>query len=253
MAIAGIQRTYRRVAPFYDLVLGASLAPGRRAAIEALRARPGERVLEVCVGSGLSLPLYPPQLRVTGIDLSHDMLRRARARVAAQRLSQVEAVLQMDAGRLAFADGSFDKVVMLFALTGLPDRERSLREIQRVCRPGGLIVIAEHFRARDALLRACEWLLAPLYRWLNYRIDIEMEHFLEATQLEVLERRGVNLFGYATLLVCGNRRPLAAGERTSASGLAGRPQAAAGVAGTGAGVRVEPDHALHRRGVGTMR
>jgi phosphatidylethanolamine/phosphatidyl-N-methylethanolamine N-methyltransferase len=205
MVNAGIQRTYRRVAPFYDLILSASLAPGRRAAIEALRVRPGERVLELCVGSGLSLPLYPASLRVIGIDLSRDMLRRARARIAAKQLPQVEALLQMDAGRLAFADGSFDKVLMLFALTGLADRQSGMREIQRVCRPDGTIVIAEHFRARRPWLRVCEWLLAPMYRWLGYRPDLELEPFIAAMQLEVLERRRVNLFGYATLLVCRNR------------------------------------------------
>lgn len=205
MPTAGIQRTYRKVAPFYDLVLGASLAPGRRAAIEALRGWPGERVLEVCVGSGLSLPLYPHALRVVGIDLSRDMLRRARIRIAAQGLSQVDAVVQMDARQLAFADHSFDKVVMLFALTGLPDRERCLREIGRVCRPGGLIVLAEHFRARGLWLRVCEGLLSPMYRWLGYRPDLDLERFVATAGFEVLEQRRVNLFGYATLLVCRNR------------------------------------------------
>jgi phosphatidylethanolamine/phosphatidyl-N-methylethanolamine N-methyltransferase len=217
MVNAGIQRTYRRVAPFYDLILSASLAPGRRAAIDALRCRPGERVLELCVGSGLSLPLYPAWLRVIGIDLSRDMLRRARARIAAKQLPQVEALLQMDAGRLAFADGSFDKVLMLFALTGLADRESGMREIQRVCRPDGTIVIAEHFRARGPWLRVCEWLLAPMYRWLGYRPDLELEPFVAATQLEVLERRRVNLFGYATLLVCRNRASLASTTHASVS------------------------------------
>jgi phosphatidylethanolamine/phosphatidyl-N-methylethanolamine N-methyltransferase len=236
MVNAGIQRTYRRVAPFYDLILSASLAPGRRAAVEALCRRPGERVLEVCVGSGLSLPLYPAPLRVTGIDLSRDMLRRACARSAARRLPQVEALLQMDAGRLAFADASFDKVVVLFALAGLSDRERCLREIQRVCRPGGAIVIAEHFRAHGTWLRACEWLLAPMYRWLGYRPDLDQERFIEATQLEVLERRRVNLFGYATLLVCRNRGASVAAGRAPVAVLDDVPRAAAAMADGGGGV-----------------
>ncbi len=229
MVTATIQRTYRKVAPLYDLVLGASLAPGRRAAIDALCCRRGERVLEVCVGSGLSLPLYPPQLRVVAIDLSCDMLRRARRRVAAQGLSQVEAVVQMDARQLALADHSFDAVVMLFALTGLPERERCLREIGRVCRPGGLIVLAEHSRARGLWLRVCEWLLAPMYRWLGYRPDLDLECLIATLPLEVLERRRVNLFGYATLLVCRNRAAHASALRASAADQAD-VRAVAGVA-----------------------
>jgi phosphatidylethanolamine/phosphatidyl-N-methylethanolamine N-methyltransferase len=207
MSIELIQRGYRLFAPLYDLVFGAGLAPGRRAAVEALQCRPGERILEACVGTGLSLPLYPAGVRVTGIDISLDMLKKAEARVAAHRLTNVEALLPMDAERLAFADGSFDKVAMMFALSGLPDPVRAVREIRRVCRPGGTIVIAQHFRTRSALLRLCEGLLSPIYRLLRYRGDMDLEDFLAAAQLDVVETRRTNLFGYATLLACVNRVP----------------------------------------------
>jgi phosphatidylethanolamine/phosphatidyl-N-methylethanolamine N-methyltransferase len=213
MSIELIQRGYRLFAPLYDLVFGAGLAPGRRAAVEALQCRPGERILEACVGTGLSLPLYPAGVRVTGIDISLAMLKKAEARVAAHRLTNVEALLPMDAERLAFADGSFDKVAMMFALSGLPDPVRAVREIRRVCRPGGTIVIAQHFRTRSALLRLCEGLLSPIYRLLRYRGDMDLERFLAAAKLEVLERRRVNLFGYATLLVCRNRAAVATAPR----------------------------------------
>lgn len=201
------QQGYRRLAPLYDLVFGASLAPGRRAALAALACRPGERVLEVCVGTGMSLPLYPQQVRVTGIDASRDMLARAAARVAARRLSQVEALVQMDAGRLAFADGSFDKVTLMFALSGLPDPVRAVREMQRVCRPGGTMVIVQHFRTDSLLMRACEFLLEPTYRLMRYRADMDLERFLAAVKLDVVETRRTNLFGYATLLTCVNQAP----------------------------------------------
>jgi len=198
---------YRSLAPLYDLIFGASLAPGRRAALAALDCRPGERVLEVCVGTGMSLPLYPPQVRVTGIDASREMLARAAARAAARRLSQVEALAQMDAGRLAFADGSFDKVALMFALSGLPDPVRAVSEIRRVCRPGGKIVIVQHFRDGSPLLRLCELLLAPTYWLMRYRADMNLERFLAAAKLDVIETRRTNLFGYATLLTCVNRAP----------------------------------------------
>jgi phosphatidylethanolamine/phosphatidyl-N-methylethanolamine N-methyltransferase len=201
------QQGYRRLAPLYDFIFGASLAPGRRAAMAALACRPGERVLEVCVGTGMSLPLYPPQVRITGIDASREMLERAAARVAARRLSQVEALVQMDAGRLAFADGSFDKVTLMFALSGLPDPVRAVSEMQRVCRPGGTIVIVQHFRTASFLMRACEILLQPTYRLMRYRADMDLERFLAAAKLDVVETRRTNLFGYATLLACVNRVP----------------------------------------------
>ncbi|HUJ87123.1 MAG TPA: methyltransferase domain-containing protein [Burkholderiales bacterium] len=214
------QQGYRRLAPAYDLVFGASLAPGRRAALAALACRPGDRVLEVCVGTGMSLPLYPPQVRVTGIDASREMLARAAARVAARRLSQVEALLQMDAGRLAFADASFDKVALMFALSGLPDPLRAVREMRRVCRPGGTIVIVQHFRSASVLLRACELLLAPTYRVMRYRADMDLVRFLAAAMLDVVETRRTNLFGYATLLTCVNRVPQRRFERQRAAGPA---------------------------------
>ena len=212
MSIELIQRGYRLFAPLYDLVFGASLAPGRRAALAALDCRPGERILEVCVGSGLSLPLYPAGVRVSGIDISRDMLRKAEGRVAARRLAHVEALLEMDAQHMTFPDGSFDKAALMFALSGLPDPVRAVNEIRRVCRPGGTIVIAQHFRTRNAWLRLCEGFLAPIYRLLRYRGDMDLERFLAAAQIEVLEQRRVNLFGYATLLVCRNQAPRAAAE-----------------------------------------
>ena len=215
------QQGYRRLAPFYDLIFGASLAPGRRAAMASLACRPGERVLEVCVGTGMSLPLYPRQVRVTGIDASRDMLARAAARVEEHGLSQVESLVQMDAGRLAFADGTFDKVALMFALSGLPDPLRAVREMQRVCRPGGTIVIVQHFRTTSALMRACEILLAPTYRVMRYRADMNLESFLAEAKLDVIETRRTNLFGYATLLTCVNQAPHARLELHRAAGVPG--------------------------------
>lgn len=202
-----IQRGYHRLAPVYDIVFGASLQPGRRVALAALDCHPGDRILEVCVGTGLSLPLYPAWVRVTGIDISHDMLVRAAARVSARRLTQVDGVLQMDAEHLAFADASFDKAAILFAISGLPDPVRAMREIQRVCRPGATIVIANHFRSRRALHRIGERLMAPIYELVRYRPDLDLEEFVAKARLEVVRTRRANLFGYTTVVVCRNRAP----------------------------------------------
>jgi phosphatidylethanolamine/phosphatidyl-N-methylethanolamine N-methyltransferase len=199
-----IQRGYHLLAPVYDVVFGASLQDGRRAALAALDCRPGDRILEVCVGTGLSLPLYPPWVRVTGIDISHDMLVRAASRVRRRRLVQVDGMLQMDAEHLAFADASFDKAVSLFAISGLPDPVRAMREVQRVCRPGATIVIANHFRSRRTLHRLGERLMAPIYHLVRYRSDLDLDEFISQARLDVVKVQRANLFGYATILVCRN-------------------------------------------------
>lgn len=200
------RRGYRLFAPLYDIVFGASLQHGRRLAIEALGCQAGDRILEVCVGSGLSLPLYPEGVRVTGIDISHEMLAKAGRLVSQRQLNHVSALLPMDAGRMTFADASFDKAVVLFAMAGLPDPLRAMKEIERVCRPGAKIVIANHFLSRRPLLRVCDGLLSPIYRLLRYRADLDMDAFVAASGLDVIEVRPANLFGYSTVLVCRNRR-----------------------------------------------
>jgi phosphatidylethanolamine/phosphatidyl-N-methylethanolamine N-methyltransferase len=199
------RRAYRLFAPVYDVVFGPGLQHGRRVAIEALECRAGDRVLDVCVGSGLSLPLYPPGVRVTGIDASHEMLKKAARRVNGTRIRQAPALLQMDAQRLAFADASFDKAVVLFAITGLPDPARAMKEIGRVCRRGATIVIANRFRSERRLERACDALLSPIHRLLRYRTDVDMNRFLAVSGLELIEARPANLWGYSTVLVCRNR------------------------------------------------
>jgi phosphatidylethanolamine/phosphatidyl-N-methylethanolamine N-methyltransferase len=203
------RRGYRAFAPFYDAIFGASLHAGRRLAVQSLDVHPGERVLEVCVGTGFALPLYPSGARVTGIDLSGDMLRRATTRKEKLGLAHVEALLQMDAERLAFATGSFDKVAMLFALCGLPNPIKAVQEMRRVCRPGGTIVIANHFRTDDALLRACEKALSPVYRLLQYRADLDLDSLVDATRLDVRDVRRTNWFNYATVVVCTNADAMA--------------------------------------------
>lgn len=210
------RRGYRLFAPLYDIVFGPSLHQGRRMAIEALDCHPGERILEVCVGSGLSLPLYPDGVQVTGIDLSHEMLLKAAQRDSELRPRRAGALLQMDAERMAFADASFDKAIVLYAMAGLPEPVRATKEIERVCRPGARVVIVNHFRSQRLLLRLCDSLLSPIYRLLRYRDDLDMDAFVAAAGLEVTEARPANLFGYSTVLVC---TPRASGRLSTASAV----------------------------------
>src|SRR2546430_10708812 len=134
----------RRYAAVYDAVFGPVLQPGRKAVLQALRLRPGERVLEVGVGTGLSLPLYPRDVTITGIDVSREMLEKARRRVARQRLANVEALLDMDAERMSFPEASFDKVVAMYVVSVVERPAPLLEELHRVCRADRDILLRNH-------------------------------------------------------------------------------------------------------------
>jgi phosphatidylethanolamine/phosphatidyl-N-methylethanolamine N-methyltransferase len=202
--IDSIQKVYRRYAQGYDLYFGALFQPGRRGVIERMRCAPGERILEVGVGTGLSLPLYPADVHVTGIDISREMLERARRRVVRFGLPQVAGLLRMDAEHLAFADASFDKVVAMYVASVVPDPVRLVAEMKRVCRPGGELYIVNHFHSTHPLLAGAERLVAPLSRLMGFRPDFGLDGFVRDTRLVLEDSVPVNLFGYWTLLRARN-------------------------------------------------
>lgn len=206
MNLESIKKAYRRYARYYDTVFGAIMHPGRMAVIQALSASPGQRVLEVGVGTGLSLPHYPEYLKVTGIDISAEMLAKARHRVALEGLVQIEALLEMDAEYMQFPDNSFDKVVAMYVASVVPDPVRFVDEIRRVCKPGGDIFIVNHFRSRNAVMRTVEGMLAPLSKLAGFRPDLDLDHFLRDTGLEVAAMQSANLFGYWKVLRCPNNK-----------------------------------------------
>ncbi len=155
---AAVEAAYARWAPVYDLTFALVMRAGRRAAAAAA-SRPGGRVLDVGVGTGLELPMFDPATRLVGVDLSRPMLAKARERVAAQRLRHVEGLLVMDAMHLAFPDAAFDAVVAPFVLTVVPDPQASLAEWARVTKPGGEIVLVNHVGAETGPMAALEaWL-----------------------------------------------------------------------------------------------
>lgn len=198
------RRGYRRFAPLYDYVFGRGLHDARKVAIDALACEPDERVLEVCIGSGLSLDLYPENAHIVGIDLSHEMLGRAVHRLRQHpRVGRCD-LLQMNAERLTFANASFDKAIVLFGVAGLPDPVQAMHELRRVCRPNARIVIASRFRGRRSWLSLYDLIAAPLYRFLAYRSDLDCHAFVTQSGLHVIESRRANLGGYATILVCSN-------------------------------------------------
>ena len=194
-----ITAAYRRYAPVYDLLFGPLFEPGRRRLVQALSFRPGEEVLEVGVGTGLSLRHYPSHVRVTGIDLSPHMLARANVQVRRHSLRNV-ALMAMDVQRLSFPDASFDKVTAMYVASVVPDPAEMMQEMERVCRPGGEVVVVNHFSRGSGMAARIERGLAPLARSLGFRPLFPLDAFMSLTRLELTEATPVNAFGYWTLL-----------------------------------------------------
>jgi phosphatidylethanolamine/phosphatidyl-N-methylethanolamine N-methyltransferase len=199
-----IERTYRRLAPLYDAIFGAVLHPGRKRGIQTLDCQADQQVLEVGVGTGLSLALYPDSANIVGIDICSNMLRRARERVRSRRLDNVQELLQMDARDMSFADNSFDKVVAMYVIPALDDPRQLVAEMRRVCKQDGELVFINHFHASRPVLRSIERLLTPVLHWLKYRSDLKLEDFLRDCELDVIETYDTNIFGYATVVRCRN-------------------------------------------------
>ncbi len=200
-------RTYRLFSSSYDLVFGPVFHPGRKEAVRLANNRPGQRILEVGVGTGLSLPFFRKDAAVSGIDVSSDMLAKARRRVEQQKLSQVEALLEMDAENLTFESDSFDAVLALYVASVVPNPAKFAAEMRRVCKPGGTIVVVNHFTSENRIMRAVERGLAPLAGRIGFHADFPLDNFLDVSGLSVRESRPSNLFGYWTLLRCVNSKP----------------------------------------------
>ena len=193
MQIEAVKAAYRRYAGVYDAVFGPVLQPGRRAVVEALGCRPGDRVLEVGVGTGLSLPLYPAGVKLTGIDVSREMLDKARRRVAKRGLGDVEALIEMDAERMDFPDASFDKVVAMYVVSVVERPARLLEELHRVCRPHGEIFLVNHVRSDNPIIGALEKALARFSDKLGFRPDFELRELLDGSH-ELSQVSRINFF-----------------------------------------------------------
>lgn len=193
MQIEAVKAAYRRYATVYDALFGPVLQPGRKAVVEALNLRSGERVLEVGVGTGLSLPLYPREVTITGIDLSREMLEKARRRVQRRRLANVEALVEMDAERMTFPDASFDKIVAMYVLPVVQNPQKLLQELHRVCRPDGEIFIVNHVRSDNRLIAAFEKGLARFSDAIGFRPDFELRDMVSSAD-EVTELSRINFF-----------------------------------------------------------
>ena len=195
-----VEKVYSALARVYDAFFDWALGPGRRVAVSQLELGEGARVLEVGVGTGLSLPLYSARWCVTGVDISDAMLTEARARLADLGRDDVD-LRRMDARDLAFPDGTFDAVVAPYVMSVVPDPERVMAEMRRVCRPGGTVIVVNHFGHRFRAVRAVETALSPLTHWIGFRLDLPLETVTGTAGLRVVRERKVNLLGMWRLLV----------------------------------------------------
>lgn len=203
MQTAGVAAAYDRWAPIYDVVFGGVFATGRREAIAAAEGI-GGRILEVGVGTGISLPHYDRKSRVVGVDISDAMLDKARVRVRRLALDNVERIEQMDAENLRFADSEFDVVVAQYVVTAVPDPERALDEFVRVVRPGGEIVITTRVGAGGGLRGNIEKALMPVTTRLGFRTEFPWQRYeawaAHNRQVRLVENRPLPPLGHFSLV-----------------------------------------------------
>ncbi len=197
--LATVREAYKRWAPVYDNTFGLVASAGRRKAVELINQRRGN-VLEVGVGTGLSLPHYAPYLKVTGIDLSPEMLAKARERVTKGGLLNIEGLREMDAAQLDFPDDSFNTVVAMYVMTVVPDPEKVMAELERVCAPGGEVMVVNHFSQDDGLRGWMERKMAPYADKLGWHPVFPLERVLVRPRLSLIERKPLWPMGLFTLV-----------------------------------------------------
>jgi phosphatidylethanolamine/phosphatidyl-N-methylethanolamine N-methyltransferase len=200
-----VQRAYELYAPIYDFIFDWIFAPGRAAAVRQLDLKPSDVTLEVGIGTGLNLPLYPPTSRLIGIDLSQEMLDKAVERV--QTLAMPNVTLKvMDATALDFADNEFDKALATYTISAVPDPVAVLREMRRVVKPGGVIVLLNHFRSERKLAGHLEDLVAPVCTRLGWKSNLSMNPLLATVGLNPEHITKVNLLNGWRLVRCVNEK-----------------------------------------------
>ena len=196
-----VEGVYDKLSSVYDLIFGPLLHPGRLLALERIGIRPGDRVLEVGVGTGINASLYPRFCHVTGIDFSGSMLEKARARIRRKGLAHVR-LMQMDAAALQFAADSFDIVYAPYVVNCVPDPIQVVREMRRVCKPGGKIVILNHFRSTTPLMSRLDRAVSPLTVHIGFKSDLDLPRFLAQADLRPISIEKVSVPQLWSLVIC---------------------------------------------------
>ena len=196
-----VEGVYEKLAKVYDFIFGPTLHPGRLEAIQRMTIHPGDRVVEVGVGTGINASLYPRECEVVGIDLSQPMLDKARERLERKGISNVR-VLAMDAADMKFADDSFDIVYAPYLISVVPDPVKVAQEMRRVCRPGGRIIFLNHFLSPNPFLSRIERLLSPATIHIGFKSDLDLPAFLAQAELKPVSIEKVNWPKIWSLVTC---------------------------------------------------
>lgn len=200
-----IKRAYAFFSPVYDLLFDKIFYPGRVAAINLLEIKPQDRILEVGIGTGLNLPLYPRDCHLVGIDLSEEMLRKAAEKVRRYQMPTVKLMV-MDAGEMVFSDSEFDHVVATYVISAVPDPVKVLLQIKRVCKPRGRIVFLNHFQSENPFLGTLEQAIAPICLRLGFKTDLKLKPLLKEVRLTPDREMRVNLLHGWRLVRCLNEK-----------------------------------------------
>ena len=201
-----IERVYSSYAGVYDRVFGRVFQASREAVVQNLKVEPGERVLEVGVGTGLCLPLYPEGCEITAIDVSQAMLDRASDRVREIGLTNVK-LFRMDAGAMEFPDNSFDTVIAAYVVTAVPDYRRLMSEMVRVSRPGGRLILLNHFTQTSPIIAAVEKAISPICVKIGFRTDLSVDQVINGWPLIKERDERVKPLGMWHVVECVNAKP----------------------------------------------
>ncbi|CCB64182.1 class I SAM-dependent methyltransferase [Hyphomicrobium sp. B1] len=194
-----VRDAYRRWAPVYDYTFGAVSTAGRRHAVEIINSGSG-RVLEVGVGTGLSLPNYKKHLDIVGIDLAPEMLEKARERVKAEKLTNVSGLHEMDASNLTFPDNTFDTTVAMYVITVVPDPKKVMLELARVTKPGGEVMLVNHFSQDEGVRGWVERQMAPFADLVGWHSVFDVSRVMVCPDLKLMDRKALRPWGIFTMM-----------------------------------------------------
>lgn len=208
MSVASIRKVYNIYASFYDFVFGSIFSPGRSLCTSIINkvAKQNASILEIGIGTGLSLPLYRSDLRITGIDISEKMLEKAQEQVEKNQLEDRVQLKVMDAAHLEFPDNSFDFIVAMYVASVVPDVNAFLQELTRVAKPTAEIIFVNHFASEHTVVRFFEKKFALVNKLVGFKSDFSVHSILDYKQLKLLNSQKINLFGYWKLLHCKTKK-----------------------------------------------